>query len=276
MKIGFIDYYLDEYHANHYPQWLGNIPDFEYELYAWAQIDSPKGGLTTKEWCESCGAHRCKSIDEICSICDALLILSPDNPENHLRYAEIVFPFSKPVFVDKTFAPDYETACKIIDLAKKYNTPLFSSSSLRFCSEFDGMARVNSVFAFGGGHNFEIEVIHPVEICARLMGTGAEALTVYGDKTRFTAHLTYGGGRTAEIFYCENCKGIGFGAVTETDGKRAFVHVHSDFFQLLTNAMVEFFKSKISPLTYKDITEGIKIRDAVIKALDKCGQTVKI
>lgn len=178
--------------------------------------------------------------------------------------------------MDKTFAPDFDTACKIIDLAKKYNTPLFSSSSLRFCSEFEGLERGSGVLAFGGGHNFDIEVIHPIEICAHLMGTGAEKLVVYGDRTCFTAHLFYSDKRSAEIFFCEGCKGFKYGAIAQSGGTRRLLTANSDFFQLLTNAMAEFFKSKVSPLTYDDILEGIKIRDGIIKALDSCGEIVKI
>ncbi len=273
MKIGFIDYYLDEYHANHYPQWIKNAAGDVCAFYAWAQTDSPKGGLTTAAWCEKYGAVRCGSIEEVCRICDFLIILSPDNPEYHLSYAERVFPFAKPVFMDKTFAPDTDTALKITELAKRCNTPLFSSSSLRFCSEFEGIERADSALTFGTGHNFEIEVIHPVEICVRLMGTGARAVEVYGDKTRFTAHLFYTDGRTAEIFYCQGCKGIGYGALIERDGARELIQVKSDFFQLLTNAVISFFKSGIPPVLPDGILEGIKIRDGIIKALEKGGRT---
>lgn len=276
MKIGFIDYYLDEYHANHYPQWLKNVANRDFELYAWAEIDSPKGGLTTHQWCAEYGVSRVDSLRELCDICDCIMILSPDNPEKHLEYAKETFSFSKPVFMDKTFAPDYGTALEIIELAKKYNTPLFSSSSLRFCEEFDGIERADSVQTYGGGHNFEIESIHPIEICARLMGVGADSLTLFGDSSRFIAHVLYRDGRTAEIFFCENCKSLGYGAIIDNGGVRRSVKVGSDFFQLLTNAMVKFFDTGVSPLSYDDILEGIKIRDGIIKALGQSSKTIKL
>lgn len=49
MKIGFIDYYLDEYHANHYPEWIKNAADESCAFYAWAQIDSPKGRTDNRQ-----------------------------------------------------------------------------------------------------------------------------------------------------------------------------------------------------------------------------------
>ena len=47
MKIGFIDYYLDEWHANNYPNWIREASDGEMEVsLAYGMIDSPIGGLS--------------------------------------------------------------------------------------------------------------------------------------------------------------------------------------------------------------------------------------
>lgn len=54
IKVGFIDYYLDEWHANNYVHMLRDYSNGEVEaVYAWAEIDSPEGGLTTDAWCEN-------------------------------------------------------------------------------------------------------------------------------------------------------------------------------------------------------------------------------
>ena len=51
-KIGFIDYYLDEWHANNYPAFFENVVGDEMKVcYAWAKIDAPNG-MTNKEWSE--------------------------------------------------------------------------------------------------------------------------------------------------------------------------------------------------------------------------------
>ena len=45
MKVGFIDYYLDEWHANHYPQLLQQKSGGRLEVaYAYGKIDSPITG----------------------------------------------------------------------------------------------------------------------------------------------------------------------------------------------------------------------------------------
>ena len=58
IKVGFIDYYLDEWHANNYVHMLHDYSNGEVEaVYAWAEIDSPEGGLTTDAWCEKIRSH---------------------------------------------------------------------------------------------------------------------------------------------------------------------------------------------------------------------------
>lgn len=43
IKVGFIDYYLDEWHANNYVHMLRDYSNGEVEaVYAWAEIDSPE------------------------------------------------------------------------------------------------------------------------------------------------------------------------------------------------------------------------------------------
>ncbi len=59
MKIGFVDYYLDEWHANNYPALIKEVSGGEMEVaYAYGHIDSPIGGMTTDEWCAKYGIER--------------------------------------------------------------------------------------------------------------------------------------------------------------------------------------------------------------------------
>ena len=92
-KIGFVDLYISEWHANNYPGWMAKINEqlgYDFEIaYAWAEIDtSPNDGVTTAEWCEKFGAEKCDTIEELCEKSDMIVILAPSNPEKHLEYAE--------------------------------------------------------------------------------------------------------------------------------------------------------------------------------------------
>ena len=49
--IGFIDYYLDEWHANNYPDFIKSCAGDRYTVgCAYGKIDSPIGGMTNREW----------------------------------------------------------------------------------------------------------------------------------------------------------------------------------------------------------------------------------
>ena len=111
-KIGFVDYYISEWHANNYPAWIatacGNM-GLDYEVaYAYAEeYSSPYDGRNTDEWCRDFGAQRCLSIEELCSKSDVIIVLAPSNPERHLDYVKEVFKHAKRTYVDKTFSPDF-------------------------------------------------------------------------------------------------------------------------------------------------------------------------
>ena len=84
MKVGFIDYYLDEWHANHYPKMLRDISNGEVEVaYAYGKIPSPITGKTSEEWCREYGVALCETIEEVVEKSDVLIVLSPDNCEMH-------------------------------------------------------------------------------------------------------------------------------------------------------------------------------------------------
>ena len=104
--VGFIDYFLHEWHANEYPAMIKEYNEKYGKDYvlkcAWAEIDSPNGGMTTDEWCKHYGVERCDTIEELCKKCDYVFVLAPSNPEKHLGYAERVFKCGKSPYIDKT------------------------------------------------------------------------------------------------------------------------------------------------------------------------------
>ncbi|MFA7637599.1 MAG: hypothetical protein WCX81_07535, partial [Monoglobales bacterium] len=64
IKIGFIDYFLSEWHADMYPKWIEEKTGGKYKVcYAYGKIDSPVGGMTNKEWAEKMGIELLSSIE---------------------------------------------------------------------------------------------------------------------------------------------------------------------------------------------------------------------
>ena len=161
-KIGIIDYFIDEWHSNTY---LGLFEKASKELgvdykvvYGYAEVEQD-GKMHTDDWCAKNNVIRCNTIEELCEKSDNILILAPANPETHLRYAEAALKYGKTTYIDKTFAPDLETAKAIFAVAEKYNTKIFTSSALRYAEEIADYTDVKNVMIKGGGRSLEEYII---------------------------------------------------------------------------------------------------------------------
>lgn len=166
-KIGFIDYYLDEWHANNYPAWIEKASGGAYTVaYAYGEIDSPLDGKTTAQWCDAMHVERCESIDALIEKSDCIIVLSPDNPEQHWALCQKPLRSGKRVYVDKTFAPTAQIARDLFALAEENGTPMYSSSALRFSKELAELPEkdVRFVLLSGPGkpENYLIHQIEPM------------------------------------------------------------------------------------------------------------------
>ena len=243
IKIGFIDYFLDEWHANNYPKWFREASEkFGEELavaYAWAELDAPpKGGKTTKEWCEAKGVTACATIDEVCEKSDVIVILSPDNPERHLDYASVVLPYGKRTYIDKTFAPDYATACRIFEIARAHGTPFFSTSALRYATELSALDAPMYMITAGGGHLSQY-IVHQAEMVVAKLGTGDFCVTArkQGPVTLFS--VDYENGKRATMLHAP---GFGFQVSLATEEQETpLTAAASPFFPSLIEDMARFF-----------------------------------
>ena len=163
MKLAFIDYYLDEWHANNYPQLIREASGGEMEVVlAYGMIDSPIGGRTTEQWCRDMGIPRAMTIEEAVDAADGIIVLSPDNCEMHEELSQLPLRSGKPTYIDKTFAPDYATAKRIFDLAEAHGTPCYSTSALRYADEYRDLPEADAV-ATWGPNGFETYAIHQLE-----------------------------------------------------------------------------------------------------------------
>ena len=119
MKIGIVDYSVANYHTKTYPKLINKYNEANgtnYKVsYVYTEVDNED--YTTAKWCETFGAERCASIKELCEKSDFVMIIAPDRPDKHLGYAEEVFKMGHSPYIDKTFAPNYETAVEIFRLS---------------------------------------------------------------------------------------------------------------------------------------------------------------
>ncbi len=277
MKIGLIDYYLGEWHAHHYPAWINEQdPTFE-AAYAYGEIDSPVDGLSTEAFCEKYGITPCKTIEEVCEKSDFLMILSPDNPEKHLEYARKVFPFGKPCYVDKTFAPDEKTAAEIFALAKRYGVKFFSSSSLRFAAEWKGIGPDYSFVNLVCGGNVTNELIHPIEIADVLMPYPAKEITCLHKGVHNAFLIGYGDGRSLLLTLTGGSHGSGYRASVETRDKDGVtLTVSSGFFQRMIAEILRMFGGAPAPVSEETTLRVMHNYDGVLLSLEKPGETVRL
>lgn len=269
-KIGFVDYYISEWHANNYPEWIKNAAQklgAEYEVaYAWAELDlSPVYNETTDEWCAKMGVEKCETIAELCEKSDFIIVLAPSNPEKHLGYAKEVLKYGKRTYIDKTFAPDLATAQEIFDIAKKYNTPFFSSSALRFASELEGKENSTAIMTTGGGSNAPEYIIHQAEMLVKCLGLGATGVDMEKVEGRITYNVRYADGRSGQMTYAD---GMPFTALVTNKQGSTYDMIQSDFFAVLIEEIVKFFEGGQVCFDTAQTLEVMKIREWCVNKLN--------
>ena len=266
-KIGFVDYYLDEWHANTYPELVKELSNGEYEVaYAYGKIDSPIGGITNKEWAHKYGVELLDTIEEVVEKSDVLIVLSPDNPEMHEELTDLPLKSGKRVYVDKTFAPDKATAERIFEKAKKYNTPCFSSSALRFATEMSEIDKSKIVkISSEGPDYFEKYVIHQVEPIIMLMQSRAKRIMGLGSLTHPSLIIEFEDGRLVQLRHGLETDF----RFTVADEKNNEIHyfIKSSYFRLFVQAMLEFFETGKAPVSPEETIDVIAICSAGKQAL---------
>jgi len=198
-RIGFVDYQLENYHANVYLKALrGPLKDRGWTVAgAWA-IDAAGG----KAWSAKNNVPYFDTPAALDQQVDAYMILAPSNPELHLDLCRQVFSFGKAAYVDKTFAPDVATAAEIFRLADQHRCAIQTSSALRYTNvqehvrKLGGAAAMRHMIAWGGGTSFGEYAIHPVELLISCMGADATELMRRGTGDYSQLQINFTGGRT--------------------------------------------------------------------------------
>ena len=267
-KIGFIDYYLDEWHALNYPQFIKEATDGEFEVaYAYAEMDKP-GGMTTDQWCEKYGVQRLDSIDEVVEKSDCLIVLSPDNPERHWDLCQKPLRSGKRVYVDKTFALEKSTAEALVKLAEENNTPFFSTSALRFADELKDIDREGICFINSRGPgNFDTYSIHQIEPIVVLMGSKAKRIMSVGSGKYESMVIEFEGNRSI-VMSQYGWTGVDFSMlVNYEDGKTVTVPAMTNTFPNFIKAMCDFFKTGEIKAAHDETVAIMGIIEAGNKAL---------
>lgn len=266
-KVGFIDYFLDEWHAENYPDWIKEASDGEYQVcYAYGKIEGTDfGKRTNAQWAESHKVTLCSTIDEVIAQSDVLVVLSPDNPEQHEELSRLAMMSGKPTFIDKTFTDTKAEAERIFSLAKASNTPVYTSSALRFDAEYKKVRKdsVCGITSIGGG-SFECYLIHQLEPISLFMGTEVKRVMYLGSEKSPALVMEFSDNRCATISFCTNSP---FSlCINYADGENVNVQAGSGFFNEFIKELVDFFKTG-TPKVAADISINLMaIRGAANKS----------
>lgn len=268
LKIGFADYYLDNWHANYYPGFLREaIAKYGYDaaLTSAYALKDCEGGMTSQQWCKKNHVHLAESMEEMIDSVDAIMVIAADNSAWHEEVSYAPLASGKPVFVDKTFAKDVETGKKMFARAKKYHTPVMSTSAQRYCQsivEYLEREKGNTKFiSTVGPHDLSNYAVHQFEPIVAIMGTGAKRVKTFSVGSKVTQMIIdYGNDRMASFTQTPN-PWAEFNFMV-SDGEKGERLDSSDYYIPTMKAILDFFETKVSPVPEDETLEVLKLIDA--------------
>ncbi len=217
------------------------------------------------------GVEIVTSLEKLLKNVDFVLLETNDG-NKHLAQAEIILKAKKPLFIDKPIANSYEEAAKIFELADRYKTPVFSTSSLRYLS---GLEEIDKKTVLGADvyspaytepshKDLYWYGIHGVEILFTLLGPNCISV-----QTQHTADVDiytgqWEGGKVGTL------RGIrkgadGFGGTVFTQDKIVQLGAFQGYNPLLKQ-IISFFETGLVPVKKEDTLAICKFIDAAYQS----------
>ncbi len=243
---------------------------------SWSRVEE-----YTKTLREKYGVRTYDSIEAMCREVDAVLLESLDG-RPHLEQARPVLKARKPLFIDKPMAGSLRDVIQIFRLAREAQTPVFSSSSLRFgkatqaahngafgtvtyvetCGPCEREAHHPDLFWYG---------VHGVEALYAVLGRGCQtvqrALTPDG---RIQVSGAWSGGRTG-VFREEKS----FHGLARSEKGESPVGSFEGYSPLVIE-IVRFFQTGVAPVTPEETIEIFAFMEAADESKHQSGAPVQI
>ena len=193
----------------------------------------------------------------------------------HEQLCDLPLKSGKLCYIDKTFAPDKETALRIFANADAHNTPCYSSSALYYSAELEGIDtdKIHKIYSAGPGV-YEIYSIHQIEPILKLMKTDLKRVMFLGDKEHPSMIIEFADGRLAQMH-----QGIWIDfeiAVTDEENTMQIHKIKSDYFMLFIESLVKFFDTGVAPVSHRQTVNVIATIDAGRKSAEKPFEWVTI
>ena len=125
-----------------------------------------------------------------------------------------------------------------------------------------------------GGSNLPEYIVHPVEIATKTIGTAAKSVRLETSADQTLVRINYADGRAANLLYSPT---LTYSAlVSGRDGKTVNIPKLSGFFPNLMSDIVRFFIEGTSSFDAAETLAVMRVRDAVLSALESPGKEIII
>ncbi|HJF31292.1 MAG TPA: Gfo/Idh/MocA family oxidoreductase [Sporosarcina psychrophila] len=245
----------------------GGSPDFELSM---SRIEG-----FTRELRDSFDVEIVDSIEEVAHESDAILLESVDGASHHEQLQKLV-AFKKPIFIDKPFSLSSKVAIEMIQLAAGNQTPIMSTSALRYAESLSKVlrntdkGRVIGADCFGPmelqgkQQGFFWYGIHMIEMLFTILGQGSKSVKAITDKDYDVITGVWEDGRIGTVR--GNRKGnTQFGALIHFEQATEYVDINliqKPYYASLLEQIMGFFRDGISRVPLSETKEVIRFVEA--------------
>lgn len=230
------------------------------------------------------GVEIVDSIDTLLKNVDVVLLETNDG-RPHYEQALPVLKAGKRMFIDKPIAADFAGAKKIFSASEKYNTPIFSSSALRFDTNVQKVVNgsIGKVLGADVYTPAEIELshidlawygIHGVEMLFTVMGPGCKQVSRVYEKNTDLVTGVWEDGRVGTV------RGIRKGATNIAGtafGEKGIAPLGPfSSYGPLVREIISFFETGKPPVEEVETLEIFAFMQAADESKRKKGATIRI
>lgn len=233
---------------------------------------------------EELGVEIVPSIAELLEKVDFVLLETNDG-NLHLEQAYEVFKAGKPVFIDKPIGANLAQAIAIFELAKQYNVPVFSSSSLRYIQPALDIREGKSGEVFGVDAYTPARLepshadlawygIHGVEILYTVMGTGCVSVSRISTEGTDLVGGVWSDGRIGTVRGTRTGKSVYGGSAFTSKGVVNLAPYRG--YKPLLEEILRFFRTKVAPISAEETLEIFTFIEAADVSKSKGGKSVSM
>ncbi len=230
------------------------------------------------------GVQIVNSIEELITLVDVVFLETNDG-RLHLKQALPVIKAKKTLFIDKPIAASYKDTKAIFDAAAKYQTPVFSSSSLRYITGMGDVkeGKIGKVLGADTYSPASLEKTHPdlfwygihgVETLFAAMGTGCSIVRRVNTNDTDVVVGIWNDGRIGTFRGTRSGKG-GYGGTVFGERANTTLGPFKGYDPLLLE-IIKFFDTGKPPVTAAETLEIVAFMEAAEKSKQRGGSAVSI